>query len=77
MFYAALLLFLLQFQNAVAEQTIQDIGQLFQNTRIVPDIIPAFNPSVLLDVSYGRDVIPGQNLSKNGIEPLPIILKYR
>jgi len=74
MFYAALLLTLLQFHQAIAQQTIQDIGQLFRSTQVVPDVIPAFNPSVHLGVSFDKIIIPGQNLTRNGIDLPSIIL---
>jgi hypothetical protein len=61
-------LILLGFVHAItAAQSIQDIGQLFRSAQIVPDVIPAFNPSVLLDVTFRtRSVLPGETLSKNG-----------
>lgn len=44
------------------------MAQFFLATHIVPDVLPAFNPSVLLEVSFNTPIIPGQNLTKNGTE---------
>ena len=63
------LLILLLVWNAAADQSIQEVSQVFRDTQIVPDVIPAFNPSVLLGVSFGEDVTPGQNLTTNGMKP--------
>jgi hypothetical protein len=61
-----------QFLPATA-QSPQDVGQLFGDNQIVPDplpsLLPAFNPTVLLQVSFNNTVIPGQILSQNGTEP--------
>ena len=59
---------LLQFvRETTATQSIQDITEVFRSAQIVPDVIPAFNPSLLLDVSFGgRIVVPGEILTKNG-----------
>lgn len=55
--------------ETTATQSIQDITTVFRSAQIVPDVIPAFNPSLLLDVSFGgRTVVPGETLTKNGIK---------
>ena len=67
------LLSFLQLQQSAALQSIQEISQLFRTTQIVPDLIPAFNPSVLLHISFAKEVIPGQIVAKNGTEfPFPM-----
>jgi hypothetical protein len=62
----AILLLPLYFFSGTWAQSAQDIGQLFQIDRIVPDLLPAFNPTVLFQVTYNATVIPGQILSQNG-----------
>jgi len=47
-----ILAFLTFVHKVTVAQSIQDIGQLFSSAQIVPDVIPAFNPSVLLDVTF-------------------------
>jgi hypothetical protein len=47
-------------------QSTKDIGQLFGIDRIVPDLLPALNPTLLLQVTYNTAVVPGQILSQNG-----------
>ncbi len=62
-----ILVFLSLVHKVTAAQSIQDIGQLFSSAQIVPDVIPAFNPSVLLDVTFrNKSVVAGETLSKNG-----------
>lgn len=58
-----LLSFLLPFAKG---QSTQDIAQLFSVDRIVPDLLPTFNPTLLLKVSYSTTVLPGQISSQNG-----------
>lgn len=75
MFWSAILSFsILQFHYYANAQSLQDMAQFFLTTHIVPDILPAFNPSVLLEVSFDTPIIPGQNLTKNGteLESLPV-----
>lgn len=62
------ILVLLDFVHKVtAAQSIQDIEHLFHSAQIVPDVIPTFNPSVLLDVTFrNKAVMPGETLSKDG-----------
>jgi len=56
-------------RQTTAAQSIEDITQIFRSAQIVPNVIPAFNPSLLLDVSFGaRTVVPGETLTKNGTE---------
>ena len=62
---SVLVLALFQLQQTAAVQSIQDISQLFRSTQLVPDLLPSFNPSVLLDGSFAKEVVPGQSLSKN------------
>ena len=50
-------------------QSLSDIAQLFGVNRIVPDLLPSFAPSVLLEVSYNVTVIPGEIFSQTGIFP--------
>lgn len=70
MFWSAILAFsLLQFHYYAKAQSLRDMAQLFLTTHIVPDILPAFNPSVLVEVSFNTQIIPGQNLTENGTEP--------
>jgi len=54
-----------QFISHVAGQTAKDIGQLFSVNHIVPDLLPAFNPTTLFQVTYAAPVIPGEILSQN------------
>lgn len=56
-FWTALIIF--SFQPAPA-QSPKDIGQLFTVNNIVPDLLPAFNPSVSFQVTYNATVVPGQ-----------------
>jgi hypothetical protein len=74
MFYSLIFfaLSLFQFQRAQG-QSLQEISQLFRTTDVVPDVIPAFNPSVLLQVTFGSPIIPGQTLTPNGAD-LDIVL---
>ena len=51
-------------------QSPRDIGQLFQVNRIVSDLLPVFEPTTLLQVTYGFNLVPGQISSQNGIETL-------
>ena len=61
---ATALLLAIDFANA---QTTQDIKQLFGINKIVPDLLPAFDPVLLLEVSYnGIPLLPGQISSQNG-----------
>src|SRR5438477_12388698 len=65
-----ILAFLTFVHKVTAAQSIQDIGQLFSSAQIVPDVIPAFNPSVLLDVTFrNKSVVAGETLPKNGTYP--------
>jgi hypothetical protein len=68
MFWAAAVMFTVQFHSAIA-QSPQDIQQLFEVDKIVPDLLPSFDPSTLLEVTYNATIIPGQILSQNGIDP--------
>jgi len=54
------------FVQLVSGQSPQDIAQVFQTTEIVPDVIPSFDPSVVLQVSFGAPITPGQSLTPNG-----------
>ena len=61
------LTFSLYIQTAFTQST-KDIGQLFEVNRIVPDLLSAFDPTVLLQVSYNFTLVPGEILSQNGTE---------
>lgn len=65
MLWSGVLAALLASQLTLA-QTTQDIAQLFEVNKIVPDLLPSFNPTVLLEVSYNTTVIPGEILSQVG-----------
>ena len=66
---AAPLIFSFCLGNALA-QSPRDIGQLFRMDGIVPDLLPVFEPTTLLQVTYGLTLVPGQILSQNGTEIL-------
>ena len=55
------------FPQIANTQSTQDIAQLFGINHIVPDLLPSFNPTVLLEVSYNTTVIPGEIFSQVGI----------
>lgn len=62
----------------VAGQTAKDIGQLFSVNHVVPDLLPAFNPTTLFQVTYAAPVIPGEILSQNSIStPFPGLTLFR
>ena len=65
MFSPTLLFFASQLLVCVLSQSPQDIAEVFQTTQIVPDVIPLFNPSVVLQVSFGAPITPGQSLTTN------------
>lgn len=54
-------------------QTTQDIAQLFELNKILPDLLPSFNLTVLLEVSYNITVIPGEILSQVGTSSKPYL----
>jgi hypothetical protein len=68
MFWVVTVMFTFPFHSAMA-QSPQDIQQLFEVDKIVPDLLPSFDPSTLLEVTYNATIIPGQILSQNGIDP--------
>jgi hypothetical protein len=70
MFWTAIVIFCFRFPMCTG-QTAQDIGQLFGIDRIVPDLLPSFDPTALLQVTYNNTVVPGQILSQNGTDPDP------
>jgi len=55
---------------SVKAQSPQDIAQLFGINGIVPDVLPVFAPSVLLQVTYAANVIPGEILSQNSAQAI-------
>lgn len=59
----------LQFISHVTGQTAKDIGQLFSVNHLVPDLLPAFNPTTLFQVTYAAPIIPGEILSQTSIPP--------
>jgi hypothetical protein len=65
MFWAAVVMFTFQFHSATAQSTL-DIDEV---DKIVPDVLPSFDPSTLSDVTYNATIIPGQILSQNSIDP--------
>lgn len=76
MFWTAIVIFCFQFPSCTG-QTTRDIGQLFGANRIVPDLLPSFDPTVLLQVTYNTTVVPGQILSQNGIDAFHKWLTFR
>jgi len=67
----------LHFASHVAGQSAKDIGQLFSVNHVVPDLLPAFNPTTLFQVTYAAPVIPGEILSQNSISnPRPQHTNY-
>lgn len=68
MFWHTSVLILSLYLRIVLAQSPKDIGQLFEVNGIVPDLIPEFDPIVLLQVSYGFTLVPGEILSQNGME---------
>jgi len=59
----------LQLVSRVTGQSAKDIGQLFSVNHVVPDLLPAFNPTTLFQVTYAAPIIPGEILSQNSISP--------
>jgi phosphatidylethanolamine-binding protein len=52
-------------------QSPSDIAKVFLTTQIVPDVIPSFNPSVTLEVSFGIQITAGQSLTTNATAGMP------
>jgi len=63
MLFSFVLLLLIPF---VYGQSPADVAKVFDTTQIVPDVIPSFDPTVVLQVSFGNPITPGQSLTVNG-----------
>ena len=48
-------------------QSFKEIKRTFNTAGVVPDVLPAFHPSALLQVNFQNiTIVPGQNLTKEG-----------
>jgi hypothetical protein len=53
---------------AAAGQSLRDIKRTFDDAGVVPDVLPTFHPSALVQVTFPNiTIVPGQNLTKQGI----------
>jgi hypothetical protein len=53
---------------AFAGQSFRDIERTFKTAGVVPDVLPSFHPSALLQVTFQNiTIVPGQNLTKEGM----------
>jgi hypothetical protein len=51
-----------------AGDSLRDIKRTFDDAGVVPDVLPTFHPSALLQVTFPNiNIVPGQNLTKEGI----------
>ena len=66
MVYASLVILAIALILGVLGQSTKDIGDLYRVNHLVPDLIPVFQPTVLLQVTFENILIPGQILSQNG-----------
>ena len=56
-------------------ESLRDIKHTFDDAGVVPDVLPTFHPSVLLRVTFPNiTVVPGQNLTKEGISRIPAFI---
>ncbi|KAI0352989.1 PEBP-like protein [Trametes cingulata] len=74
---SALAIFCVSAQNAT-NFTVADVAQAFNSAKIVPDVLPSFNPTALLNVVFldnttgvSVNVTPGANLTReqNALRP--------
>jgi hypothetical protein len=51
-----------------AGESLRDIKRTFDDAGVVPDVLSTFHPSALLQVTFPNiTIVPGQNLTKEGI----------
>jgi|SRR5271170_1995453 len=75
MWSAVVGIWLTQILMLVAGQSLTDIKQTFHDAGVVPDVLPAFHPSALLQVTFPNiTIVPGQNLTKEGISRIPAFI---